>query len=309
MRKMQLYFVMPKILLLLIFQSFCTSQILGSDHCNYQGRFESYLDAAVDLINKAKTYIPENLTSNADPTVTQEKTNLSIECEKVLHSCQNRNITVQTIPLEETYHPMDCDEVLRSGHNRSGVYTIWPRNRLTDGKVLDVYCDMDTDDGGWTVIQRRGNFNRTISFFFQDWSAYKNGFGNVQEDFWLGNDNIFALTNQREYSIRFDLKSKKGKKRYAVYNVFWIDDEGNSMTKQHANQKFSTKDQDNDASVDNCAQAYKGGWWYGNCGHVNLNGLYRKEVYSVDGIFWNLFGGPSESLEAAEMKIRPMNFK
>ncbi|GBN03011.1 Techylectin-5A, partial [Araneus ventricosus] len=86
--KTQLHLVMCRILLLLVFQSFCTFQIIGSDHCDYKGRFESYLDAAVDLINKAKSYAPEN------PNVTQEKTGPSIDCEKVLHSCQNHSMIV-----------------------------------------------------------------------------------------------------------------------------------------------------------------------------------------------------------------------
>ncbi|GBM24836.1 hypothetical protein AVEN_70493-1 [Araneus ventricosus] len=47
---------------------------------------------------------------------------------------------------------MDCEELLRSGHNESGVYTIWPRSRIMDDKSLDVFCDMDTDGGGWTLL-------------------------------------------------------------------------------------------------------------------------------------------------------------
>ena len=39
-------------------------------------------------------------------------------------------------------------------------------------KVIEVFCDMDTDGGGWTTIQRRVNgsvdFNRP-------WVDYKNG--------------------------------------------------------------------------------------------------------------------------------------
>ncbi|GBN65632.1 hypothetical protein AVEN_245644-1, partial [Araneus ventricosus] len=45
---------------------------------------------------------------------------------------------------------MDCAEVLRNGYNESGVYTIWPKSRVTNDKSIDVFCDMDTDGGGWT---------------------------------------------------------------------------------------------------------------------------------------------------------------
>ncbi|CAL1279265.1 unnamed protein product [Larinioides sclopetarius] len=221
---------------------------------------------------------------------------------------------------------MDCEEILRSGHNYSGVYTVWPRSRVTDGKPIEVYCDMDTDDGGWTVIQRRGNFNRSVDYFFKEWSSYKNGFGDIKEDFWLGNDKIFALTNQRAYSIRFDLKDVKGEKRHALYDIFWIDNEslkyklhikdysgnaGDSMTERHANQKFSTKDQDNDASKRDCSQTFKGAWWYGDCYRANLNGLYLRGPHANDagGLIWYTFRNYNESLDTTEMKIRPANFK
>ena len=46
----------------------------------------------------------------------------------------------------------------------------------------------------------------------------------------LGNDIIFALTNQKLYSVRFDLKDVEQIKRYALYDKFWIDDESNKFT-------------------------------------------------------------------------------
>ncbi|GFT76194.1 techylectin-5A, partial [Nephila pilipes] len=177
------------------------------------------------------------------------------------------------------------------------------------------------------LIQRRGNFEKPKDYFFKDWACYKAGFGNIEGDFWLGNDNIFALTNQRLYSIRFDLKAVDEEKRYALYDSFWIDDEnnsytlhikdysgdaGDSMTEQHDNQKFSTKDREHDNKEDaNCALLFKGGWWYNTCHHANLNGLYLRGKHNsfADGVEWYHWRGYKESLDTTEMKIRPKNFR
>ncbi|CAL1292461.1 unnamed protein product [Larinioides sclopetarius] len=161
---------------------------------------------------------------------------------------------------------------------------------------------MDTDGEGWTVLQRRGNFNRSNDYFFKDWASYKTGFGDIEKDFWIGNDNIFALTNQRLYSILFDLKAVDGEKRHALYYSFWIDEERDSMTGSHNNQKFSTKDQDSNPGA-SCARKHKGGWWYGACHLSNLNGLYlrgKHESYA-DGVNWYSWKGYHESLDTTEI--------
>ena len=75
---------------------------------------------------------------------------------------------------------------------------------------------------------------------------------------------------------------------------------------------FTTKDVDNDLSVDNCALLYKGAWWYRNCHHSNLNGLYHGGSFNdsyADGVSWNSFRGNSYSLKRTEMKMKPSNRK
>ena len=46
---------------------------------------------------------------------------------------------------------MDCADILDMGHNTSGIYEIWPVNRVIGEKPVYVYCDMETNGGGWTV--------------------------------------------------------------------------------------------------------------------------------------------------------------
>jgi hypothetical protein len=50
---------------------------------------------------------------------------------------------------------------------------------------------------GWTVLQRRSN--GTIDFY-RNWQDYRNGFGDLRTEFWLGNEKIHQLTNQGQYA-------------------------------------------------------------------------------------------------------------
>ncbi|KAL3884724.1 hypothetical protein ACJMK2_025003 [Sinanodonta woodiana] len=209
--------------------------------------------------------------------------------------------------------PRDCQELYQRGNSRSGVYVIYP-----DGIPQGIYvrCDMDTAGGGWTVIQRRVNGNTD---FFRDWSDYKQGFGDLNGNFWVGNENIHALAAQGNYQLRIDLSVSDTNKTYATYSSFNVGDEtsgytltaggysgtaGDSFTYQ-SGAKFTTKDRDNDSYGSNCAQDFKGGWWYKACHQSNLNGIYGSTTFG-QGINWLTFAGYYTSMTYADMKVRKL---
>ena len=61
---------------------------------------------------------------------------------------------------------------------------------------------MDTPPGGWLVIQKRNTGKLNFNFF---WKEYREGFGNIAAEYWLGLDNMFLLTNQDHYELRVDI--------------------------------------------------------------------------------------------------------
>ncbi|XP_071837037.1 angiopoietin-4-like [Apostichopus japonicus] len=124
--------------------------------------------------------------------------------------------------FQSTEYPKDCQKILRAclnTQNASGVYTIKPAGFP---EPFEVYCDNDLGSDGWTVIQRRTNgfinFNR-------NWDDYKHGFGFLGSEFWLGNEKIAHLTNQKKYQLRLDFTNAAGHSYHVTYDNFRIVDE------------------------------------------------------------------------------------
>ncbi|XP_060573635.1 ryncolin-1-like [Ruditapes philippinarum] len=213
-----------------------------------------------------------------------------------------------------------CLDLYNNGVELNGVYQI----DIGLEKPLSVYCDMDTDGGGWTVFQRRQDGSVD---FFGDWEEYKTGFGDLNGEFWLGNHYLNLLTDDnRQHELRIDLEDFDGNRAYAKYSSFKILPEemkyklevggytgnaGDSLEAPndkghiHDGMEFSTKDNDNDNSSGHCASMYKGAWWFNTCFASHLNGLYsQKATCTYICIIWDSWKGFYTSIKFTEMKLR-----
>ena len=88
-------------------------------------------------------------------------------------------------------------------------------------------CLTRTYSGGSQVFQRR--FDGSVDFY-RDWNDYKHGFGSVNGEFWLGNDNIHSLTNSGNYILRIDMEAFNGETSFAEYVGFSVDAESTNYT-------------------------------------------------------------------------------
>ena len=213
----------------------------------------------------------------------------------------------------------DCYDAMTQGANESGVYNIQPNNTNSS---FNVYCDMETDGGGWTVLLKRRDGSVD---FYRNWTDYKSGFGNLEGEHWLGLDNMHLLTNLTGVTaqLRVDLADWEVNTSYAKYDQFLVGDEDSNYTLSvsgyqsastagdslayHNGQRFSTPDRDNDASGHHCAVYHHGPWWHRNCYSSLLTGKYYTSGGPwprPHGIIWYHWRG-IHSLRIAEMKIRP----
>ena len=215
-----------------------------------------------------------------------------------------------------------CKEIYDDDNTAvSGIYTITP----TDNKgEFTVYCDMTSNGGGWTVIQRRED---NATDFYRQWQDYKLGFGELDGNFWLGLEKIHRITQIENhellitmvdddvtYTAKYDLfkiGSSTTDYQLDLGSYIWAGSDAGDSLSIHSKQKFTTLDNDNDQSAaENCAVTYHGAWWYKNCHESNLNGRYynvNDPIGFADGIVWYGITGYQHSLKSVTMAIRPSN--
>lgn len=192
---------------------------------------------------------------------------------------------VSSSPLIENRR-YDCSDYYKEGYRVDGIYAITP---FRTNEKINVYCEMN--QGGWTRIfnrvDRNPNFNKTMNEF-------KNGFGNLETNYWLGLKYMHSLTNNKLMRLRIELSNTDTDFFFIEYKSFVIYPESKNFTLElgekdfgtlidalgwHSKMMFTTWDQDNDLAIYNCAKDLNGGFWYNNCHHVSLTGILYYFIY------------------------------
>ncbi|XP_053692583.1 microfibril-associated glycoprotein 4-like [Sabethes cyaneus] len=207
--------------------------------------------------------------------------------------------------------PQTCAEI---SDRRSGPYRIQPQAGFSDPFV--VYCDQEYEGGGWMIIQNR--YDGSVEFF-RGWKEYETGFGDLRGEYWLGMKKIYELTSVKPHELHIMLEDFDGKIVTALYDRFVIGGPETSYVlrslgnytgtagdslRHHEGMKFSAFDNDNDKTSRNCAEVYKGAWWYNDCLQSNLNGQYLKGQTESAAMSWDKFRGLNYGLKRSRMMIR-----
>ncbi|XP_076039744.1 scabrous [Oratosquilla oratoria] len=206
--------------------------------------------------------------------------------------------------VETSGYPHDCsDPGLRTSTDVAMI-----RLRSSSAPV-QVKCS-----DSWTVIMRR---NSPHLDFFRTWNEYEQGFGLASDEYWAGLSTLNKLTTSRPMTIKFSMETTEGEIFEANYEHVRVSGPedgyrlhlsgyyGNASDamRYHSAMRFSTWDRDQDATETNCAEFYRGGWWFNACIHANLNGDY------ANGLSW--FRDEDRhwlQLSSVEVMLRPADY-
>uniref|UniRef100_A0A6B0V7T4 Putative ixoderin b5 n=1 Tax=Ixodes ricinus TaxID=34613 RepID=A0A6B0V7T4_IXORI len=223
---------------------------------------------------------------------------------------------------------VSCSQLKRQGHNDNGEYEIYIL-----GKPINVTCDMASKDGGgWTVIQSRSEKETGVDFFEKNSTDYERGFGTAGESFWIGLENLRALTSypNNPQALKIELRKASGRTETIVvhYKKFQVgskeekykltideyDGQGRyDALSHHKGADFSVKDSKTKPERDCRKGILSGGWWFQPCNEANLNGYklpFRLERRPLP-ITWHIKDDAKSydySYDKVEMKIRDADF-
>ncbi|KFB50541.1 AGAP012000-PA-like protein [Anopheles sinensis] len=188
--------------------------------------------------------------------------------------------------------PRSCDQV--KSNTTETVY-ISPYGKVK--KPFLVLCNFENNfnlGGGWTVFQRRidGSVN-----FYQNWTMYKNGFGDENGEHWLGLDKLHAMTRSGRHELLVLLEDFDGNSTYARYDDFKVGSEVEKYKLTVGNYSGTAGDSLTEGN----------GTKFSTLPYSHLNGQYYQKGNHLGkhGVHW--LGFPPDSLKSTTMMFRSRN--
>ncbi|UYV82910.1 hypothetical protein LAZ67_22001356 [Cordylochernes scorpioides] len=121
-------------------------------------------------------------------------TNLALDTQEVLSGVPASDVR----KTYSSFRPLDCSQIQHAMKgNRSGAYQLWSPSRELPVKV---YCDQETDDGGW-IITSRDHWQLRVDL----WHVNGTHVYATYEDFWIGDEAIkykLHLSNYKGTAVR-----------------------------------------------------------------------------------------------------------
>nr|AAV41827.2 Ixoderin B [Ixodes ricinus] len=214
---------------------------------------------------------------------------------------------------------------------RSSTLTKYKINPL--GTPVDAACDMETDGGGWTVIQRRTEYEAHDNNFEKKERDYERGFTAQGGALWIGNPILHVLTSSpdNQQVLKIELTRKGQRPTVVYYNKFRVGSKkekykltiggyqgppGYDALSYHTEPSSPTGEQTQTPDKTSAPDRLSGGWWFKECNKANLNG--SKFEYALElktskslGITWYIKDNDQSYYyvyDGVEMKIRDDDF-
>ncbi|ALC40378.1 maker623 [Drosophila busckii] len=168
-------------------------------------------------VNELQTKIEES-DKLKDSLISEKDKRIADLKEQIQNMNKNKQFEDKLIKFVDRAEASSC---LPFG-NSNDIQTI----RVTGIEAFKVPCDSKFAGNGWTVIQRR--LDGSVSFD-RNWEEYKNGFGDLRGNFWLGLEKLHLITKFHPHELYIQLEDFKNETRYARYSNFIIGNEAQAF--------------------------------------------------------------------------------
>ena len=226
--------VTPGILQQAGFSPFCVSQALASCYQTFDQDVKSFEGDNTEGILNEETEKNEIITvvplPEEDLSLTQEETPIEIlEDEVVIQVVEEE--PEESLTEDEELNPEEIEEEISIKDSIEEIIDCNDANVTGIGKIyldaigehLEVFCKQD-DCGGWLVVQRRAHISEERLNFNRPWEDYVEGFGNIEEEFWLGLKYLYELTSNETYELYVELTDFDDQLSWAKYSSFYVTD-------------------------------------------------------------------------------------